>query len=127
VTARVRGFGRYAPISERSPLLVRIVAAYFMFSGVAIAVSVLFGTLLAPDLLKGQRTPLELGLGLAVTLLWAAGLFGTGSLLADKSRRGAYYALGFVVFSLITSFDRPTVIFSVVSLGVLASIWKHLE
>jgi hypothetical protein len=127
VTVRVRRFSRFAPISERSPLLVRIASAYFMFSGVAIAITILFATLFVPDLLKGQRAPLELGLGLAVSLLWAAGLFWTGSLLADKSRRGAYYALGFIVISLITSFDRPTVIFSVVSLAVLASIWKHLE
>ena len=98
-----------------------------MFSGVAIAISILFTTLFGVDMLRGQRTLLQFGFSLAGALLWAAGLFWTGSLLADKSRRGAYYAVGFVMFHLVTSFDLSTAIFSAVSLAVLASIWKHLE
>lgn len=108
-------------------MLVTIASAYFMFSGVAIGINLLIATLFMPDVLKGQHTPVQVGLSLAVTLVWAAGLFWTGSLLADKARRGAYYALGFIVFSLITSFDIRTAVFSAVSLAVLASIWRHLE
>lgn len=128
MTSGVRRFSRYAPVSgERRPLLLTIASAYFMLSAVAIAFNVLLLTLFMPDILKGQSTPLQTGLGLAVTLLWAAGMFGTGSLLADKSRRGAYYALAFIGFSLVASFNLPRVIFSVASLAVLAAIWKHLE
>ena len=124
---RVKRIGRYAPISgERFPL-VTIASAYFMFSGVAIAISIVLATLFVPELLKGQLTPVELGLSLAVAGAWAGGMFWIGNLLADKSRRGAYYALGFIAFSLITSFDVPTVMFSVVSIAVLASIWKDLQ
>ncbi|HUR91491.1 MAG TPA: hypothetical protein VMY38_02340 [Gemmatimonadaceae bacterium] len=124
---RTKRVGRYAPISTGRPPLLTIASAYFMFSGVSIALSILIATLFMPDVLKGQLTPIQLGLSLATTVAWAGGMFWTGSLLADKSRRGAYYALGFIAFSLITSFDRSTLVFSVVSLAVLACIWKHLE
>lgn len=127
MTQRVKRFPNYAPISSGRPVLLTIASAYFMFSGVAIAISILFTTLMAPDLLKGALTPVQLGLSLAVTVVWVGAMFWTGSLLADKSRRGAYLALGFIAFSLITSFDLPSVIFALVSLAVLASIWKHLE
>ena len=127
MTARLKGMSRYAPISAGRPLLLTIASAYFMFGGVAIAIRILFATILAPDLLRGQLTPIQLGLSLAVAFAWAGGLFWTGSLLADRSRRGAYLALGFIGYSLITSFDPPSVIFAAVSLAVLASIWKHLE
>ena len=127
MTQRVKRLANYAPVSAGRPLLLTIASAYFMFSGVAIAVHLLLATLFMPGVLKGQLSLVQLGLSFAVALVWAGGLFWTGSLLADKSRRGAYYALGFIVFRLITSFDIPTVVFSAVSLAVLASIWKHLE
>ena len=124
---RVKRVGNYAPFSTGRPMLVTIAAGYFMFSGIAIAINIVFATLFMPDVLKGQLTPIQLALNLALIVAWVAGMFGTGSLLADQSRRGAYFALGFIAFSLITSFDRSTVVFSVVSLAVLAAIWKHLR
>lgn len=65
--------------------------------------------------------------GAAVVLLLAAGMFWTGTLLAKHSRRGAWYALGFVLLSLITSFDALSLAFAALSLIVLATIWKDLK
>ena len=127
MTQRAKRVGNYSPISTGRPMLVTVAAGYFMFGGVAIAINILIATLFMPDVLKGQLTPIQLVLNLAVIAAWVVGMFWTGSLLADQSRRGAYFALGFIAFSLITSFDRSTVVFSVVSLGVLAAIWRHLR
>lgn len=124
---RVKRVGNYAPISAGRPVLVTIASAYFMLGGAAVAIHIIFTMLMAPELLKGQLTTIQFVLNIALTLAWAGGLFWTGSLLADQSRRGAYYALCFTALSLITSFDAPTVVISVMSIAVLASIWKKLE
>lgn len=98
-----------------------------MFSGIAIAINILMATLFGTDLLNGQLSAVQLGLGMAVALVWAGGMVWTGLLLADKSLRGGHFALGFIAISLVASFDFPRVIFSAASLAILAAIWKHLE
>lgn len=119
---------RFAPLSTAPSLLIVVAAWNFMLSGVA-------NGLLAIMLIGGAKgTTLNLGvLAAAVGLRLAAagGLFWTGLLLKRGERRGGWLALAFTLLPVLPLLlgapaDWVTILWTVVSLLVLASIWNDL-
>ena len=117
---------RFAPVSGAPSSLVGVAAMYFMFGGVLIALFTLLPPIIFPEVRAGH-TPFEFATSILLSLAVAAGMFWTGTLLAAHSRRGAWYALGFILLSLITSFDTFSLTFGALSLIVLATIWRDLK
>lgn len=117
---------RFAPVSGAPSWRIGVAAWYFMFGGVVIALLTLLPPLFNRDVLDAY-TPTRLAINLVLSLAWAAAMFWTGVLLGRGLRRGAYFALGFTMLSLISAPSVTSLAIAVLSLIVLAPIWRDLK
>jgi len=119
---------RFAPLSTAPSLLIVVAAWNFMLNGVA---NTVFAILLITAAGRAGLNPVVLMAAAGLRLAAAGGLFWTGLLLKRGERRGGWLALGFTLLPVLpilfgAPVDWVTVLLTVVSLLVLASIWNDL-
>lgn len=117
---------RFAPVSGAPSTLINVASGYFMLSGVLVALVAVLLPIFAPEGRAGYTTT-QLAIAVALSAGWAAAMFWTGILIGRGSRRGGYLALGFTLVSLLSDQSGKTLAFIVLSLVVLASIWRDLK
>lgn len=117
---------RFAPVSGAASWRIGIAAWYFMAGGVVIALLTLLPPVFNPDVLDAY-TPTQVAINLILSLAWAGTMFWTGVLIGRGLRLGAYFALGFTMLSLTSAPSVMSLAIAVLSLVVLAPIWKDLR
>lgn len=120
------GRSRFAPVSGSPSTLIDLASGYFMLGAVLIALWTLLPPLLWPEATAGLSGT-QVMLSMALSLGWAGAMFWTGSLLGRGSRQGGYLALAFTLLSLLSLPTGTSLVFTVLSLVVLASIWRYLK
>lgn len=123
---------RFAPISTEPSLRVRLVSWYFLAGGSLRLLSIVIA---AVFLLAGpgpHRVRFAEALGLVVVLANALGSLWTGWLIAERRRLGL--VIGGLTFAapLVASLtgqliSRGGVIFCLVGLGLIASVWREVS
>jgi hypothetical protein len=126
----------FAPVSSANSGGLRLASGYFILSGVltivflcALVIAVFFRTEVSAAVMKH---PLRFFLGVAMQLVAGAGWIWTGVLLSRRSRLGGILAVVFMALPLVSaaasvSISTSTLVFSVIGLIVVASVWNELH
>jgi len=119
---------RFAPVSGAPSLLILVAAWNFILNGAANA---FLAILMLASARRMPVGPAVLATAVALRLAAAGGLFWTGRLLQRRERRGGWFALGFTLLPLLPALfgarmDWVTIVWTLVSLLVLASVWDDL-
>ena len=126
----------FAPVSSANSGGLRLASGYFILSGVltivflcALVIAVFFRTEVSAAVMKH---PFRFFLGVAMQIVAGAGWIWTGVLLSRRSRLGGILAVIFMALPLVSaaasvSISTSTLVFSVIGLIVVASIWNELH
>lgn len=126
----------FAPFSSANSGELRLAAGYFLVSGISTIVILsvaLIGDLFAEPGLGAVVTehPLQFFLGLGMQFLASAGWIWTAFLLSSRRRLGGILAVAFLLLPLVSipwfPIHTSTIVFSVVGLAVVASVWNELS
>lgn len=116
----------FSPISGAPSSLIWVASGYLTFSGILVAALTVISIFLFPQENRHVGMPL-LVVGVALNLVAAGGMFWAGKMIGRQSRRGGYLALAFVLLSLLSPLTGVSIAFGILSLIVLATIWKDLR
>jgi hypothetical protein len=131
-----RRMPNFAPVSSANSGGLRLASGYFILTGVltivflsALVSAVFFRTGVAAVVMKH---PLRFSLGVAIQIATGAGWIYTGVLLNRRSRLGGILAVMIMLLPLISamasvSISTSTLVFSVIGLIVIASVWNELH
>jgi hypothetical protein len=126
----------FAPVSSANSGGLRLASGYFILSGVltivflcALVIAVFFRTEVSAAVMKH---PFRFFLGVAMQIVAGAGWIWTGVLLSRRSRLGGILAVVFMALPLVSaaasvSISTSTLVFSVIGLIVVASVWNELH
>jgi hypothetical protein len=126
----------FAPVSSANSGGLRLASGYFILSGVltivflcALVIAVFFRTEVSAAVM---RHPFRFFLGVAMQIVAGAGWIWTGVLLSRRSRLGGILAVVFMALPLVSaaasvSISTSTLVFSVIGLIVVASVWNELH
>ena len=126
----------FAPVSSANSGGLRLASGYFILTGVltivfmcALVVAVLLRTEVAAPVVKH---PLSFSFGVAIQVATGAGWIYTGMLLNRRSRVGGILAVMIMLLPLLSamasvSIGTSTLVFSVLGLIVIASVWNELN
>lgn len=126
----------FAPVSSANSGGLRLASGYFILSGVltivflcALVIAMLFRTEVAAAVMKH---PLRFSLGVAIQVVTGAAWIWTGVLLNRRSRLGGILAVMVMLLPLLSamasvSISTSTLVFSVIGLIVIASVWNELR
>jgi hypothetical protein len=126
----------FAPVSGANSGGLRLAAGYFILSGILTALflcAALVSIAVRPAVAATVKNHvLIFSLGLAVQLIVAAGWIWTGVLLGRRSRLGGILAVAFMLVPLVSaaapvSIGTATIVFSIIGLIVVASVWNELR
>ena len=129
--SRLEGINRFAPISGAPSPLIAVASVYFVVTGV-IGATLMLISLVAWPKEYAELAPLQVGVGYALGFGYAAAMIGIGSMIGRRSRRGGVLAVAFVLATILSSLVEPgfewrSVIVEVLSLAVIAIIWRDLR
>lgn len=126
----------FAPLSSANSGGLRLAAGYFILSGILTIVflcALVIGMFFQPEVEAAvMKHPLRFFLGAATQLVAGAGWIWTGTLLSRRSRLGGILAVIFMAIPLVSaaasaSVSTSTLVFSVIGLIVVASVWNELH
>jgi hypothetical protein len=131
-----RRMPNFAPVSSANSGGLRQASGYFILSGVltivflcALVIAVFFRTEVSAAVMK---YPVRFFLGVAMQVVAGAGRIWTGVLLNRRSRLGGILAVIFLALPLVSaaasvSISTSTLVFCVIGLIVVASVWNELR
>jgi hypothetical protein len=126
----------FAPVSSANSGGLRLASGYFILSGVltivflcALVIAVFFRTEVSAAVMQH---PFRFFLGVGMQVVAGAGWIWTGVLLSRRSRLGGILAVAFMALPLVSaaasvSIGTSTLVFSVIGLIVVASVWNELH
>lgn len=126
----------FAPVSSANSGGLRLASGYFILTGVltivfmcALVIAVLLRTEIAAPVMKH---PLSFVFGVAIQVATGAGWIYTGVLLNRRSRLGGIFAVMIMLLPLLAamasvSIGTSTLVFSIIGLIVIASVWNELH
>jgi hypothetical protein len=126
----------FAPLSSANSGGLRLAAGYFILSGIltivflcALVIGVFFQPAMAAVVMKH---PLRFFIVVAIQIVAGAGWIWTGVLLSRRSRFGGILAVIFMALPLVAAaasaaISTATLVFSVIGLIVVASVWNELR
>jgi hypothetical protein len=126
----------FAPVSSANSGGLRLASGYFILSGVLTIIficALIIGVFFQPELAAAvSKHPFRFFLGVAMQVVAGAGWIWTGVLLSRRSRLGGILAVVFMALPLVSaaasvSISTSTLVFSVIGLIVVASVWNELH
>jgi hypothetical protein len=131
-----RRMPNFAPVSSANSGGLRLASGYFILSGVLTIVflcALIIGVFFRPEIEAAvMKHPFGFFLAVALQLVAGAGWIWTGLLLSRRSRLGGILAVIFMALPLVSaaasvSISTSTLVFSVIGLIVVASVWNELH
>lgn len=123
---------RFAPVSGARSSALGLAAGYFFLNGVVLGLFWIVGLI---GLVVGKLGPFQpiMIVGMAISAMVAGGMIKTGQLIGNSKLFGGYLGMFFVLAPPILKFaqgiriDSLEWVFTVIGVGVMASIWHELE